>query len=199
MSTHNKLQQMRQYLPVLTHRAVALFFTILLLSESTAASASKYRLKIAQQPATTSQDATRTAAQKALEEGFALYKQGTAESLKQAIVKLQEALKLWKKVGGSSQQALTLLGIGLAYNNLGEKQQALSYYNQALPLYRAVGDKVWEAVILNNIGLVYSDLGEKRKALEYFNSALPLSQAVGDKSVEATALNNIGLVYDYSE
>ncbi|MEM1393496.1 MAG: tetratricopeptide repeat protein [Cyanobacteria bacterium P01_A01_bin.80] len=32
--------------------------------------------------------------------------------------------------------------IGRVYDDLGEKQEALSYYNQALPLLRVVGDKV---------------------------------------------------------
>ncbi|HBB34082.1 MAG TPA: hypothetical protein DC064_20355, partial [Cyanobacteria bacterium UBA9273] len=43
-------------------------------------------------------------------------------------------------------EALTLNNIGVVYNNLGNKQQALDYYNQALPLSRAVGDKTGEAL-----------------------------------------------------
>ncbi|WP_207714303.1 CHAT domain-containing protein [Scytonema sp. UIC 10036] len=85
--------------PVLASRAVTLFVFLLLLSKSTAASVGNYGLRIAQQPATISQNATRAAAQKALDEGMAFYKQGTVRSLKRAIVKWEEALKLWQQVG----------------------------------------------------------------------------------------------------
>jgi tetratricopeptide (TPR) repeat protein len=121
-----------------------------------------------------------------------LYDQGTAESLRSCIGKWEEALKLYQQIDDKGKQVVTLLGIGLVYSDLGEKQLSLEYYNQALPLYRAVADRGGEAKTLNNIGLVYSSLGEKQLSLEYYNQALPLLRAVGNKGVEATTLNNIG-------
>ncbi|QIR38302.1 CHAT domain-containing protein [Tolypothrix sp. PCC 7910] len=170
--------------------------SVVLLSESVGAKATFKQTQIAQQPTTTQQDATRAAAMKAAEEGMALYEQGSAELLRQAIEKWQQALVLWQKVGDKELQAVTLLALGRVYSDLGEQQKALEYYNNALPLWRAVGDRSGEATTLNNIGLVYSDLGEKQKALEYYNNALPLYRAVGDRSGEARTLNNIGTVYD---
>ncbi|MBW4618528.1 MAG: tetratricopeptide repeat protein [Cyanosarcina radialis HA8281-LM2] len=134
-------------------------------------------------------------AQQLLEEGRQLYRQKTLESRQRAIAKWQEALPLFRAAGDKAGEALTLLGIGRVYNDLGEQQKALDYYHQSLPLWRQVGDKAGEATTLNNIGAVYDDLGEKHKALEYFNQSLPLSRQVGDKSQEASTLNNIGLVY----
>ncbi|NMG10897.1 hypothetical protein DP117_30110 [Brasilonema sp. UFV-L1] len=151
---------------------------------------------IAQQPETNSQQSTRAAAQKAFDEGFAFFKEGSAESLRQAIKKYEIALQLWQKVGDKENQALTSLVIGKVYSDLGENQKALQYYNRALPLYRAVSDRGGEALTLNTIGLVYSNLGEKQKALEYYNQALPLFRAVGDRRGEATTLRGIGRVYD---
>ncbi|WP_199320190.1 tetratricopeptide repeat protein, partial [Leptolyngbya sp. FACHB-261] len=148
------------------------------------------------QSPTTTQDGRRAAAQRAFAEGQRLRQQGTAEALRQAIVKYEEALLLWRAVGDRSGEAATLNSIGLVYDSLGDKQQALSYYNQALPLRRAVGDRSGEATTLNNIGLVYDSLGDKQQALSYYNQALPLRRAVGDRSGEATTLNNIGLVYN---
>ncbi|MBW4569562.1 MAG: tetratricopeptide repeat protein [Tolypothrix carrinoi HA7290-LM1] len=124
-----------------------------------------------------------------------LYQQGTAESLRQAIGKWEEALKLYQQIDDKQWEAITFLGIGRVFSDLGEKQKALSYYDQALPLLRQVGDKGSEAATLNNIGTVYSNLGEKQKALSYFDQALPLLRQVGDKGVEATTLNNIGQVF----
>jgi hypothetical protein len=63
--------------------------SVVLLSESVGAKATFKQTQIAQQP-TTSQDATRAAAQKASDEGMALYEQGTAESLRQ--VKLSNSI-----------------------------------------------------------------------------------------------------------
>ncbi|MBD2354489.1 tetratricopeptide repeat protein [Tolypothrix sp. FACHB-123] len=180
------------------HRLYTLtcLLSVVLLSESVGANATFKQTQIAQQPTTTQQDANRVAAEKAFDEGMALYKQGTAESLRQAREKWQQALILWQKAGDKAKEAYTSLGIGYVYDALGEKQKALEYFNNALPLYRAVGDRGGEASTLNNIGAAYDDLGEKQKALEYFNNALPLWRAVSDRSGEATTLNNIGKVYD---
>jgi CHAT domain-containing protein/Tfp pilus assembly protein PilF len=151
--------------------------------------------KIAQQSVSTEPDVTRAAAKKAFDEAQLLKKQGDKASLQQAIVKYQEAVKLWQQVGDRGSEAITLSNIGGVYADLGDKQQAFTYYKQALPSLRAVADRRGEATTLNNIGLVYSDLGEKQQALTYYNQALPLYRAVGDRGGEATTLNNIGLVY----
>ncbi|AKG23306.1 CHAT domain-containing protein [Calothrix sp. 336/3] len=185
-----------------TSIALSSLLSVVFISES-ATLAQGTKLQIAQQAGkNTQQDAT--AAEKAFQEGVALYKQGTKESLTQAISKWLEALELWRKVGDKKQQATTLNNIGFVYNSLGEKQEALKYYNQALPLYRAVGDRGGEANTLSNIGSVYDDLGEKQEALKFYNQALPLFRAVGaspeeglrQRRGEATTLNNIGNVYD---
>ena len=152
--------------------------------------------KIAQQSQEKTQNPTDAAAEKIFHEGMELYEEETAESLRGAIAKWEEALLLFRKTGNLTKEALTLLGIGLVYNSLGEKQTALNYYNQALPLYKQLGDKEGEAITLNNIGYVYDDLGEKQTALNYYNQALPLYKQVGNKEGEATTLNNIGYVYD---
>jgi CHAT domain-containing protein len=153
-------------------------------------------VRIAQQPAATEQESTRAAAARVFQEGYQLYQQGTAESLRQAIAKLNEALPLYWAVGDRRQEALILNQIGLIYSVLGEKQKALDFYNQSLPLRRATGDKAGEAATLNNIGAVYDALGQKQTALDYFNQSLPIFWAIGDKAAESITLNNIGTVYN---
>ncbi|WP_445313941.1 CHAT domain-containing protein [Microcoleus vaginatus] len=135
------------------------------------------------------------AAERALTEGVQMFQQGTAESLRQASAKLEEALKLYREAGDTSAQAVSLLVLGRVYDDLGEKQKSLEYYSQSLPLFRAVGDRGGEATTLNNIGKVYDELGEKQKALEYYSQSLPLSRAIGDRTQEARTLTNIGAVY----
>jgi tetratricopeptide (TPR) repeat protein len=99
---------------------------------------------------------TDTEAQKLSDEGWALFKEGSAESLQQAIKKWEQALPLWQKVGNKEQESLLNVALGRVYSNLGFKPKALAYYNQALTLYQALKDYAWEATTLSNIGLVYS-------------------------------------------
>ena len=134
-------------------------------------------------------------AQRAFTEGDQLYQQGTAESLRKAIAKFEELLKLYRQAGDRAGEATTLHSIGKVYSDLGEKQKALEYYSQSLPLSRAIGDRSGEAVTLTNIGRVYSVLGEKKKALDYYNQSLSLSRVIGDRQKEAYNLLGIGMIY----
>ncbi|ERT05492.1 TPR repeat family protein [Lyngbya aestuarii BL J] len=129
-------------------------------------------------------------AERLLMQGVELFRQGTAESKKQAIVAWEKALQLYQQGGNLVGQAASLSGLGRIYSDLGDKQQALDYYNQSLPLWRQVGDKAGEATTLNNIGKVYDALGDSQQALDYFNQSLPLSRQAGDKAMEATTLGN---------
>jgi len=142
------------------------------------------------------QDQKRVAAQSKFDEGEALQKQRTTESLRSALKKYEEALPLWRSVNDRAKEAETLHNIGYVYHSLFEIQKAFNYLNQALTLYRKAGDRRGEANMLKTIGGIYGSLGENRKALDFYNRALPLWRAAGDSSGEAKTLNNIGDVYD---
>ena len=107
-------------LPEIVHQSLALFIGVLLLSESVAATPVRLGVRIAQQPAATSQDTTRAAAVRVFQEGMQLYQQGTAESLQQAIAKFEEALPLYRAVGDKVWEGVTLSNIGRVYDALGE-------------------------------------------------------------------------------
>ena len=85
--------------------------SVVLISESVGARTSFKPQQIAQQQ-NTQPDATRAEAKRLTQEGLKLFQQGTAESLRQAIVKWEQALKLWRKLENKHLQAATLLGIG---------------------------------------------------------------------------------------
>jgi CHAT domain-containing protein/Tfp pilus assembly protein PilF len=141
-------------------------------------------------------DRTRIAAERAFAEANLLAAQQRADSLRQAVVKYEEAARLYHTLGERAKEAVCLLGAGAFSHHLGDLRKALEYYGQALPIFQVVGDRAWEAATLNNIGLVYFFLGERQKALEYFTQALAIARAVGNRAGEATTLNNIGRVYD---
>ncbi|TAD92120.1 MAG: CHAT domain-containing protein, partial [Oscillatoriales cyanobacterium] len=121
------------------------------------------------------------AAERAFKEGDQLYQQGTAESLRKAIAKFEEALKLYREAGDRSGEATTLSGIGNVYSDLGEQQKALEYLSQSLTLIRAVGDRDGEATTLYNIANAKRDLGNLTEALTNIESSLKIIESLRTK------------------
>ncbi len=174
--------------------ASTIFVSVLLLSQVSTVQAG-YNFAIGAKLAEANEGGARAEAQRLYDEGVKLFGQGTAESWGQAISILQQALKLWQQVDDKSQEASTLRDIGLVYDYLGEKQEALKYYNQALALFRAVNDRREEASTLKNIGLVYDDLGDNKQALDFYNQAFAILQANNYLPEQADALASIALNY----
>ncbi|AFZ16379.1 hypothetical protein Mic7113_0460 [Allocoleopsis franciscana PCC 7113] len=192
MSNSNPIgiTQKRRWLGLVQLISLSGITCLLLASQSFAATLEQMAPRIAQQPANSN------AAEQVFQEAWQFYKKGTAESLRQAIPKFEQAIILSRQTGDKISEAVSLLALGRVYDDLGEKQKALEFYNQAFPLFQAGGNTGMEATTLIAIGSVYDDLGEKQKALEFYNQALPLFQAVEDRRMEASTLNNMGLVYD---
>ena len=142
------------------------------------------------------QDESRTAAQKLLDEGLQLQKQGTAESLRKAVVTLESALPLWRTSGDRASEAKTLNYIASIEHNLSQPQKALDTNNKALLIWQDLGNKSWIAATLTAIGWNYQSMGELEKALEFYERALPIRHALEDKVGEAQALNTIGTIHD---
>jgi tetratricopeptide (TPR) repeat protein len=63
------------------------------------------------------------AAERAFTEGDQLYQQGTAQSLRKAIAKWEEALKLYREAGDRRGEANTLTNIGQVYSDLEENRK----------------------------------------------------------------------------
>ncbi len=115
--------------------------------------------------------------------------------------------------------------MGRAYNELGNREEALKCLNEALSLWRGQGEaqsrphqnlkqliaqkhlngvlpnlrdasgRAGEASTLDNLGKTYSEMGQDKEALEYFNQALPLWRDEGERGGEALTLNNMGRAY----
>jgi CHAT domain-containing protein/Tfp pilus assembly protein PilF len=137
-----------------------------------------------------------TEADRIFNEGVKLFQTGTPDALRQALQTWQKALQLYQQAGNTAKEAETLTGLGVVYNQLGDKQKALETYQQALSIYQKTNDQTWIADTLNSIGLVHADLGEYEPALAAYNQALPLYEAVKDIGGKAYTLNNLGVAYD---
>jgi CHAT domain-containing protein/Tfp pilus assembly protein PilF len=163
--------------------------------EDSTSGAAKYQITLTELRAPQALDHTRVSAERTLTEVTHLWDEGSAESLRKAGDKLNEALSLWQALGDSYEQGLTLNVLGQVSFVLGDRRKALEYFDRALPLRRAASDHDGEAVTLNNLGSTYDSLGEKRKALECFQQALSLERVVGDPVEEASSLDGTGRVY----
>ena len=77
-------------------------------------------------PIILAQNSRNSEANRLLNEGLRLFRQRTAESLREALEKLQAARDLYRAAGDKGKEATTLLGIGTINDLLGEKQQAVT-------------------------------------------------------------------------
>jgi CHAT domain-containing protein/Tfp pilus assembly protein PilF len=136
-----------------------------------------------------------TAAEKAFEEGEALFKQGSAESLRAAVLKYGEALESWRAANDRRGEVKAMLGIATAYYRLDEHQRALDSYDAALRLSRAAEDHLGEAQALNGMGNVCWARGDTAKARDYYGQSLAPRRAAGDRLGEAYTLANIGSAF----
>ncbi|MBD2606736.1 tetratricopeptide repeat protein [Scytonema hofmannii FACHB-248] len=185
-----------------TSRAVALFFSLLLLSESTVASVGSYGLKIAQQPATNPSVPLSPDKQQRYQEGVKLYqegqelqKKGTREGYQQGIEKYQQALKIAQELGLRLEEADINHKIGVVYLILSENPEALKYFNQFLNISRDLKLPALEASALTQIGIAYTRTGKPREALTLLKQAESIFRAEKIFNGVALVLITIASVY----
>jgi CHAT domain-containing protein/Tfp pilus assembly protein PilF len=136
-----------------------------------------------------------TAARQAFEEGEILFKQGSAESVREAIRRFEEALETWRAAHYEEGEVEALLCMAAAYYRLDEHENASAYYIKSLHLSRALGNRSVEAQALNGLGNVCFATGDTAKARDYYTQSLEPRRAAGDRAGEAYTLANIGSAY----
>ena len=159
------------------------------------APAGRYEVKIEELRAATPRDRSRVDAQKAFTDAKTLRNQRTAESMRRAIEKYQEALSFWRTSGDRQMEAYSLNEMGLIYGDIGEYQKALDSYTQARPLYGQLGDLRSQAGMLSNIGYIYGTLGEYQKAIGFHERALEVHRSLGDRYDVPLSMSNMGANY----
>jgi CHAT domain-containing protein/Tfp pilus assembly protein PilF len=158
--------------------------------------AGRYVLKVETLREATSQDASRVAAYRLQMEARKLQSEGTAEAMRQAAGKYEEAIAAWKNLGDQAGQAAVLLDAGTLYFDLVDAKRSFAAWDQSLAIWRALGWHTEEARALSNLALLSYAKGEKEKALEQYNQALTLHRTEGDRFWEAETMNRIGWVYN---
>ncbi len=152
----------------------------------------RYVIRIEQWRIATSRDRDLVVAARAFAEAETLHAKRTAEAMRAASAKYEEALPLFRAADDRLGEADTLHNLANIHFSLGNPAKAIEHLNAALPLYRSLNDRHSEAVALQGIGLMSNLLGDWRKSLECYEQALTLQRADGDRWGEAGTLNNLG-------
>jgi CHAT domain-containing protein/Tfp pilus assembly protein PilF len=170
-------------------------YTIEVASSDKGVPAGHYRITVDPFRDPDDQDRARISAEQIVSEIPLLPALQSAESLRNALQRYEEALPLWQKAGDAYQEAMTLRAMGDIAITMSQKESALKYYEKALQLDRNCSDPIGEAETLSDIGVAYDSLGEGQRALDAYQQALTLEQRTGDQSSEAVTLNNLAYIY----
>lgn len=94
----------------------------------------------------------------------------------------EEALTRSRVVGNRQIQALALMNLGVAYDALGRRSQALSYYREARDFYAEMGDErraAEQEVNAANVIVLSGEKAEQAAALRRLESARTVLQKLG--------------------
>lgn len=86
--------------------------------------------------------------------------------------------------------------LGVAYENMGEREDAIDYYLRGISIARRIQGQVDQlARLLNNLGKVYGEQGRSAEALEVLNEALQIRLELNDRQGQASSYRNLARFY----
>ncbi len=155
----------------------------------------RFRAEINELRLATEQDRSRVSAERDMAEAERLRAGNKPETLKEAAVKYQNVVKLWRSAGDRRREADALTALGATFTSLNDHKQAREQHLAALTIRRELSDKDGEANSLNSLGLVHNSLRENQQAIGFYEQALAIRRAAGDERKQASTLVNIGIAY----
>jgi CHAT domain-containing protein/tetratricopeptide (TPR) repeat protein len=154
-----------------------------------------YRVSIEEQREASARDRRLVAAQFIFNEAEQLRGRDEPETLRNALVKYQEALVIFEAEADGSMQLQTLLGLAGAHGELVERKQALKYLELALTLSRSRGDRSSEADALRGIAIMQIGSSGDAGWLDSLQRALQIKTEIGDRRGQAATLNHLGAAH----
>lgn len=137
-------------------------------------------------------DTKRVEAEKALAEGRRLFEEAgtTAGAAKQ----FEIALALWREIGDSYWEAVTLTNLGWTQTNLSQTDNAIASHTDALKLFQKLKDRTGESKAANGLCLVHDYAGKPETAREFCEKALAIRRELKDRRGEGSTLFLLGMV-----
>jgi CHAT domain-containing protein/tetratricopeptide (TPR) repeat protein len=139
-------------------------------------------------------DPKQAAARQAMADAAALRAEGSAESNRRAVERLEEAAALWRELGDAANEAEALDALSTVLFRT-QIERVVPVLDRYLFLARTLGDAKREARVLSRLGSVYSRQGDVQQAQVYIEAALSAARALGDKDLEARAMGNLTHTY----
>ena len=118
--------------------------------------------------------ATDPEAQKLIDEGIKLFEEETEDSLRQALIKWKQALKIVNRQKDKETEATILALMGRTYEILEDSQQALEKYTQSIAILTDINETENLALVYLKRGILSRHLSDFEAALNDYNQALYL-------------------------
>ena len=136
------------------------------------------------------------AARKAFDEGERLRARSTPDAFEAAMMKYEEARRLWHESGDRANETMALAALGVTLQLLHQNERAVGFYEQALALLTQAGEPPETGDVLYNLGTAQFFLGRFEKAIESYERALVFQRKSGDRASEGTTLAYLGAAYE---
>jgi tetratricopeptide (TPR) repeat protein len=107
---------------------------------------------------------------------------------------LIQALVIQERLQSDPGRAEVYNALGVAYNDLGDLDNAAESYKKAVEIRRRIGDRRGLAASLRNLAAIDAVRGEPERAEERLAEALTIVQGLGDKAGLADLANDLGLL-----
>ena len=105
-----------------------------------------------------------------------------------AIVRLSQALRIWRQLDDVDGQARVLTQMGRVLRSVGRYAEALDRLGEARSLDTAAGDAVGLAADIAELATTHAELGDAKRAAKMHREAARAWQALGDPRATADAL-----------
>jgi tetratricopeptide (TPR) repeat protein len=117
------------------------------------------------------------------------------DNLQAAALHAARGASIADQLGETHRQALLLVILGDARQQLGEAETAIRAYEQGLALVRATNDTRSEAVMLFKLGYAQLDDNQTEAASETWETALSMFKTQGRRDYEGRVLGGLGTAY----
>ncbi len=160
----------------------------------TAEQSGSYRVNLVESHLSAPIDRQRLKAETHLSAGRKIFQQGMEKGL-EAVKEYETAVALWRELGETEWEAITLVNLGWANRELSKNEQAIETHLKALALFRKINNRVGEYKTLYGLGSAYEGLNQYGKARDFYERALIISREIIDLDSEAEVLNMLGNIY----
>lgn len=133
--------------------------------------------------------------------GIAFVKQGIGIALfetkryDEALMYLQEALKLYAELNRVGDQANVNVTLGNLYTRINKINDAKKHYQQALSIYEKTNSSWGIAIAQDNIGHLYQKIGNFKESKNNHYKALKIRESMPNKQLLTRSLIAIGVVH----